>query len=398
MLTLGPGQEPSKPSSAIPAATEAQPNSVPPQTQIPVSSPFSQPPAPPPQQPLPEKPDATRLSMTESVPQQPLRRAEADRSRSVLNSPTKLETPSSQILSLVEALTTANREIDSQSDRLKHLELLLRKERTARENAEERARLMEVRLPSSGAVERGTGEKETTQPPSDSSQETARSLIAGHDKAADMDSASNTAAHSAGGFDGFAEHTDDGHRDKDSIDASTSRLQERLDSMVREMDEMRMTMESYKQRAETAEHERKSLAEIVEQIRAKESHKRTILSGAPTPAESIDGSPTNHSRSWSEHGDSAQLEPFASPARGMPSPPHLGPDAEPSYAGGPDKDLKALQRTISTALHAHGGSHRWVGEGGDAMVQSAPYVSMVGVVLIGVGIMTWLNGWQGGER
>ncbi len=333
--------------------------------------------------------------MSESVPQQPLRRTEAHRSRSPLNSPTKPENSSSQILSLVEALTTAKREIDSQSDRLKQLELLLRRERKARETAEERARLMETHLPASGAVERGNIGKDTAEPPPNSSQERAQFLITGNDKAADMTTASNTAAPSAGTTE---KHTENAHRDKNLIDASTSRLQERLDSMVREMDEMKMTMESYKQRAETAEHERKSLAEIVEQIRAKESHKRTILSGAPTPAESIDGSPTHHSRPWSEHGDSAQLEPFASPIKGIPSPPHPGSDVETSNAGGPDNELKALQRTISTALHAHGGSHRWVGEGGDAMVQSAPYVSMVGVVLIGVGIMTWLNGWQGGER
>lgn len=336
--------------------------------------------------------------MSESTPQQLLRRAEPDRLRSALNSPTKPETPSSQILSLVEALTTAKREIDSQSDRVKQLELLLRRERKARESAEERARLMETHLPSNEIIEKEIIKEGSSAPPFDPSEDTVHSLIDGLVKTNDATTSSDKAAASTSAIEAFAKNQDEMHRDTESIDVSTSRLQERLESMVREMDEMKITMESYKQRAETAEHERKSLAELVEQIRAKESHKRTTLSGVPTPAESIDGSPEKKQRTESEHGGSSEAEPFASPTAEIPSPHGSRPDLISTPADGSNDDLKTLQRTLSTALEVHAQSQRWVGEGGEVMVQSAPFVSMVGVVLIGVGLMTWLNGWQRGER
>lgn len=318
-----------------------------------------------------------------------------------MNSPTKLETPSSQILSLVEALTTAKREIDSQSDRVKQLELLLRRERKARESAEERARLMETHRPSNELVDKETSEQESSVPAFDPSEEgTVHSLIDGHVKINDLTTGSNNATASTSAIKASAKHQDEIHRDTESINASTSQLQERLEAMVREMDEMKMTMESYKQRAETAEHERKSLAEMIEQIRAKESHKRTILSGAPTPAESVDGSPgKKYPSTEPEQGESSEADLFPSPTAEIPSPRHPRPDLSHSIsADRSNEDLKILQRTLTSALQKHERSQRWVGEGGEVMMQGAPFVSMVGVVLIGVGLMTWLNGWQRGER
>lgn len=318
-----------------------------------------------------------------------------------MNSPTKPEPPSSQILSLVEALTTARREIDSQSDRVKQLEQMLRRERRAREIAEERARLMETHLPPCEILERESTEESSGPAFDPPAEDTVHSQIDRYIKTKDPIMSSNNGSASTSPIRAFAKDQDEIHRDTESIDVSTSQLQERLDSMIREMDEMKMTMESYKQRAETAEHERKSLAEMIDQIRAKESHKRTILSGAPTPAESIDGSPgRKNPRTKSEHGESSEADLFPSPTAEVPSPhgPRLDPSSRTS-TDGLNEDLKALQRTLTTALQAHERSHqRWVGENGEVMVQSAPFVSMVGVVLIGVGLMTWLNGWQRGER
>ena len=330
-----------------------------------------------------------------------------------MNSPTKLENPSSQILSLVEALSTAKREIDSQSDRVKQLEQLLRRERRARESAEERARLMETHLPSNEVVEKETTEDGSSVPAFDLSEEgTVHSSINGDISPNEPILKSNNAAASTSAIKVLANHQDEIHRHTEPIDASTSELQERLEAMIREMDEMKLTMESYKQRAETAEHERKSLAEMIEQIRAKESHKRTTGGGAPTPAESIDGSPgkRNNPRIQFEHGESSSSEAnslFLSPtAEISSSSPHrprsssgMSSSSSGTSAHGSNEDLKALQRTLTTALQAHERSQRWIGENGEVMVQSgAPFVSMVGVVLIGVGLMTWLNGWQRGER
>lgn len=332
-----------------------------------------------------------------------------------MNSPTKLENPSSQILSLVEALTTAKREIDSQSDRVKQLEQLLRRERRARESAEERARLMETHLPSSKVVEKETTEEGSSVPAYDLSEEgEVHSSTNGDISPNKPMIKSNDASASTSAIKVLATHQDENHRHMESIDASTSELQQRLEAMIREMDEMKITMESYKQRAETAEHERKSLAEMIEQIRAKESHKRTTGGGAPTPAESIDGSPgkRNNLRIPFEHGESSSSEAdllFLSPTADVSSSsPHRprsssGMSSSSTSSGtsahGSNEDLKALQRTLTTALQAHERSQRWVGENSEVMVQSgAPFVSMVGVVLIGVGLMTWLNGWQRGER
>jgi hypothetical protein len=396
LLTLGPSLEPLKPPSDISAAAEPPNNCIPSPSQLHITSPFSQPPAPPPQQPLPEKPDVTRFGIPESIPPQPLKRAEPDRSRSALNSPIKHETSSSQILSLVEALSTAKREIDSQSDRVKQLEVLLRRERKARENAEERARLMENHVPLS--VEKGTSKDETFEPLPEPSEETGLSLVNGHSKTDEMEKNQIMTAPFTSHVEALANSTEEPYRHTESFDASTSRLQERLEVMVREMAAMKVTMESYKQRAESAEHERKGLAEMIEQIRTKESHKRSILSEAPTPAEGIDGSPAKRPRIFMKQSNSSERELFASSTAEMSSSPHPLPDVVTTDAGGSNEELKVLQQTLAAALQTHGRSQRRLGDSGEVMVQSAPYVSMVGVVLIGVGIMTWLNGWQRGER
>lgn len=334
--------------------------------------------------------------MSESISPQPLRRAEPDRSRSNLNSPIKHETSSSQILSLVEALSTARREIDSQSDRVKQLETLLRKERKARENAEERVRLMENHVPLNEG--KGTGKEETVKSPFEPSVETGLPPTNGHSKTDGVDKNPTTAVPPTSHVEVLASPKEEIHRDTKPIDVATSQLQERLELMVREMAEMKVTMESYKQQAETAEHERKSLAEMIEQIRTKESHKRSIPSGALTPAESIDGSPAKRPRIFMKHTNSSERERPASSTTDIPSSPHPLPDMVSTDAGESNEELKVLQQTLAAALQTHEQSQRRLGDSGEVMMHSAPYVSMVGVVLIGVGIMTWLNGWQRGER
>jgi hypothetical protein len=50
-----------------------------------------------------------------------------------------------------------------------------------------------------------------------------------------------------------------------------------------------------------------------------------------------------------------------------------------------------LERAMATVMRD---SHAQ----GDLTAQSAPYVSMLGVVLIGVGLMAYLNSWQKGDK
>ena len=143
---------------------------------------FSDPPAPPPQQPLPEKPDVTRSSPSDPSPPS-LKRGTTERARSGTGLSPTSEESSSQILTLVEALASAKKEIDSQSARMRDLEEMLQKERQARELAEELAKQLE--LQSSLSKANGHGESstdgsilnDTFEPPSDKVESAPISLV-----------------------------------------------------------------------------------------------------------------------------------------------------------------------------------------------------------------------------
>ena len=362
-------------------------------------SPFSQPPAPPPQQPLPEKPDSARLANPEPTSQFSLRRTDTDRPKSFSMSPTRSEPPSSQILALVEALNTAKKEIDSQGDRVKHLETLLKRERKARESAEERARrFMAGQFPPEGDRDVDSTEQKVLK-------STGESL-----KGASQESESDT-----GSLTVMASQTaDEIQRQTKNVDTSTTRLQERLDQMVQEMGQMKAQMESYKRRAEGAEAERTSLAGMIEQIRADAARKensmgngsilqpfkRTISKDVAAASASA-GDQSKRSTSGLWNGTSFSPSSSSSSLRNPKQP--NGTITSPTTAAdkSPSSNLQALERSMAAALQvatttAPGGGGG--GGGKDVALQSAPYVSMVGVVLIGVGIMTWLNGWQKVER
>ncbi|KAF2192516.1 hypothetical protein K469DRAFT_312893 [Zopfia rhizophila CBS 207.26] len=201
---------------------------------------FSDPPAPPPQQPLPAKPDTSQPS---------LQRSETERPESS-SSPVRSDSQS-QITTLADALTSAKKEIESQSVRLRDLEALLTEERRARENAEERASRLEREslkdreVPEPTLVNGDSNESETAPQPE---QEEGARL--------DNESASPNIA-----------------------DVATARLQQRLELMMSEMNEMKQQMERYRERAETAEAEsanhRKTLAQMVEKIRQDDAKNAT---------------------------------------------------------------------------------------------------------------------------
>ena len=379
LLTLPPGERPPK-SPSKHTTEEDKPNGVRPPTQIDVVSPFSQPPAPPPQQPLPEKPDSARFIMSEPFSQPSLKRVDTERPKSGLSSPTK-EIPSGQIVSLLEALKSAKQEIDSQGSRVKHLEVALARERKARELAEQHARTL---LGSQDGHEtNGVVDGEAFEPPLDTMELIEHELPNGHAEDQEepkqlLKSASTTTL----------KGSEDIHEGIVDIDTSTSRLQARLDLMVKEMDDLKMLMESYKHRAEDAEEGKKSLSEMVESIRAGRDFKSVL----PT---------TNKNESTHlSNGDVDDAAESTAPTypKGVEcssSSSHLHQQL-PNGTAAVENLHRELEKTVSNVLQQQrrlGGT----GEGGG--IQSAPYVSMIGVVLIGVGIMTWLNGWQpGGER
>lgn len=396
-MTSEPGDNLPKPPPEIQEipAEEPQTNGVPQPVQLDAISPFSQPPAPPPQQPLPEKPDMPRYNIADSIPVYSLKRSNTEKPTSGLNSPTKPELPSSQILSLVEALSTAKREIDSQGDRVKHLEVLLRRERKARESAEERARsLLEGRHASPDGGQEQPVEMATLEPPAEPLEQAKSHLSNGCDAEREEKAAPNPPVSPINPSTFTIKNSEESHRDTDSANASTSRLQEKLDLMVKEMNEMRLAMEGYKRRAEGAELERKGLAEMVEQIRASNSNPSNGNAATVATASNDDISlqssvakkPSSHLTSPDQNASSSSPPSTAAPQRPQNSPP--SGDAATN-------NMRELHRTLSTALQAR----QWGRDGsGELAMQSAPYVSMVGVVLIGVGIMTWLNGWQKVDR
>lgn len=321
-----------------------------------------------------------------------------------MSSPTRAEPPSSQILSLVEALTTAKREIDSQGDRVKQLEALLKRERLAREGAEERARRLLVGHPSKpGLHESSTVEGAAFERPAGSKIMDGIQLSNGHVVEAE-DQPEKLASTPA-----QPKTPEELQRDTASVDASTTRLQNRLDLMVREMDEMKTVMESYKRRAETAEEEKKGLAEMVQQIRAEFEAAAKELGGESTILGNSSSPTSDAATSWGSGSTYATSSSDSTPATNQHNSKHLNGRATTgvplSSTTQTDHGMSELERTVSTALQEASKSQRWGRSGGGwggngegAMVQGAPYASMVGVVLIGVGIMTWLNGWQRGER
>lgn len=318
---------------------------------------FSDPPAPPPQQPLPEKPDAARRQSQEA-PNAPLKRSDTEKPTKVgtANSPVSRE--SSQILSLIEALSTAKKELDAQGARVRELEDLLRQERSARESAEERARKLEEHT----AKEAQRSEVEAAFEPS---VDQADKSVAKEPKAEKVSEVDNVKEP--------VEMAQSEVKDEKTsfLEAHSQQLQQRLDSMVVELAEMKQQVEIFKQRAEKAEEEtvevRKSLSEMIETLR----REREAAQAAVT--KSNDG--------VSQNSD----EPFTSEKEATSSD---GSDSVvPSQHDISPANIKELENT-ATALATKRRRHHHLLE------QSTPYASMLGVVLLGVGLMAYLNGWQ----
>lgn len=324
---------------------------------------FSDPPAPPPQQPLPEKPDAPpRHSPSDQVvSHSPLRRSDTEKPKPSAAGSSPITRDSSQIITLVEALATAKKEIDSQGARVKELEDMLHRERAARENAEERARKLELSPVKDPKLE---SEIEAAFEPPPEQDDQAAPEDGGNIRSLGTDG-SETAI---------------GTEQPSEIDADSQppvlpadNLQQRLDAMVAEMGQMKQQLSEYKQRAETAEGEkvnaRKTLAEMIERYR----HERVETSGDKSKEQllerDIDGIPTPGTDGAIS---SKKLESFVA--------------REPM----PSNNLKELE-SAATAFAKQ--RHR-----SNVMDHSAPYASMLGVVLLGVGIMAYLNGWQKIEK
>ena len=308
---------------------------------------FSDPPAPPPQQPLPEKPNAASS----------LKRSDTERPKT--SSPVRTD---AQMSTLTEALNNAKKEIETQSLRLRDLESLLSEERRAREDAEERANRLE---------------RESIKEPEHSAE--------ADEDAKKADETVIDEVGNAGLENGSASPAAD----------TTARLQHRLETMMLEMNEMKQQMERYRERAEAAESDRKSLAEMIENIRkdnAKSSSggsRRRSRSGNDRARETrgagVDG-PEDHNDAEEgeivivkdqdvDEGSAGALSRRASQQNGHTV------DGEVKESSKPSNPL-SIQRHSSADLMYHGG----------------PVGAIVTVVALGVAVMAMLNQYPKAER
>ena len=404
-------------------------------------SPFSQPPAPPPSQPLPEKPDGSRSALSEPPKSalQSLLRAESERPRSGTasqgSSPTKGD--HGEIANLVTALRTAQKQIESQSQEVESLKNQLQEESTVRQIAEVQVKLLleqQSATPNplqklatynsdqaATSVDSVASDDSITSTDSNTSEPGPRSLP--HDS----NSLSSTATSSTSNLITPSSSTDS-LKTTTEIDASTSALQSRLEAFTREMDEMKQQMERYRQRAENAESERSSLLQMIEKLRAKNDAGDDLTEkkkkGGHGEKERSAANGFKHSSTVQASGTSAieniletksideQNEQNASHA-------HVATNGKaPQYKdlianGSRDEDAKsdlanltqtpsrntdeATAQEIRDAMATIMKNPEKFRNQRDLMGQAGPYASMLGVVLIGVGLMTWLNGWQKGD-
>ncbi|TAQ83213.1 hypothetical protein B7494_g8461 [Chlorociboria aeruginascens] len=315
---------------------------------------FSDPPAPPPQQPLPEKPDVVRPHIIESPSRDPgspsLKRANTERPRSVPNASPVRQEPTSQIITLVEALASAKKEIDTQSARMRDLEEMLQKERQAREMAEDLAKRLELQ---SGAKINGIPKEPETsiieeafEPPMDHSDQDTEDISPGTAEEDKMPELKVTSE-------------------------STRLLEQRLETMLGDMQDLRQQMESFKERAEKAEAERdtdrRTLAQMVEKIRSDETRRSSSTERGRSPSRQGEGKGSNG------HVITSALAPLLQKS-----------SVENGCTFSPEQAESIRQSGI---LSRPSGGH-------DPLIyHSAPYASMLGVVLIGMGLMAYLNGW-----
>lgn len=339
---------------------------------------FSDPPAPPPQQPLPEKPDIPIL-----------KRAITDRPKShPATSPIRDNV--NQILQLQEDLKNTKKELEGRDARLRELEESLQRERTARESAEELARRLEdaaATLPAEALAEL------PADTPDDAS---APAQMNGSAKTVDLDDILDEAfkpprelsasEESNATPSSFGESLAD---QAESIQTAAADYQTRVDEMATEIKGLKEQLEMWRQRCETAETERdadrKTLAEMVIQIRD-EQEKHAAAAAAASKREKSRG--RSKSRNQSASGQAGKSGVRAAPEGALPSKEGAAPDGVLPDDG---SDKPTLSRASTMKPQAPLGASLPQDQ---RLAAGLPYASMLGVVLLGVGLMAYINGWQ----
>lgn len=325
------------------------------------------PPAPPPQQPLPETPDVPAL-----------KRGVTERPKSHPSNTSPIR-PDSQIFQLTEALATARKEIEGHSARVRELEETLKKEREAREVAEDLARrLEESALAKINGSAKANGDESVLEEAFEPPVEPARSP------------------------DVEAPTSDSGKSMPDPAETTESvaaLFQAKLDAMMAEIQSLKQQVEAQKQRAETAEAERdaerKTLAEMVAQFRREEEARRAAATAAAATAAAAEQE-KRRSRSRSRRSSSSrgrrQRRESASVAADTSA--EATQEAPQGVVAAPDVPCDTPVLSRANTITPQTGRQLQPVQGDQLLMQSLPYASMIGVVLIGMGLMAYINGWQ----
>lgn len=327
---------------------------------------FSDPPAPPPQQPLPEKPDAAR-SQADSPS---LKRTTTEKPKLGPSggSPVRQDNLS-QIIQLTEALNSAKREIDNQTVKMRDMEEMLQKERAAREAAEELAKRLE-----GDALARSNG--------------TANPQI---EDAILQEAFEPTLGHTSGGpKEGLEENATTATKvnrmlSEPEEDTKQTSLQSKMDRMLSEMTQLREQVDLYKKQAEQAKSERdadrRTLAEMVRQIRQRDEEATLLKTAAAARA---------RTRSRSNGRERGSTITGREPSRGRSVANHADSSLNSISEDLDDKPTLSRANTITPTPRSP--SNRALSD--QAIRETLPYASMIGVVLIGMGLMAYINGWQ----
>jgi hypothetical protein len=151
-----------------------------------------------------------------------------------------------------------------------------------------------------------------------------------------------------------------------------------------QMQEMRESLAEWQQRCEVAEAERdddrKTLAEMVVQLRAEEARK--------TATQEKSRSRSRKARGERRPNEAADIVASGKRTGGDPA-------IRNQSDGAASEDEVSEDATLSRADTITAMDTRKSGPSPEHQLQAGlPYASMVGVVLIGMGLMAYINGWQ----
>lgn len=285
--------------------------------------------------------------------------------------------PLTQHPSLADALAKARKELEDKTALVKDLEDALKREKSARELAEDRAAELETASRALGGTsrERILGEFE------------AEKVLA--DERGEMDDTETICGDDEKSLDGqpMEDETnpEDGGTVQVKVDPSAlaaaeaaNRLQRRVEEMMLELQSARAEIETYKFRTKAAEKEsdttRKTLQEMVEDFQRKEE-----------------------ARKAKERQFGSQTEPATVQNAGMQANTDMTHDEIMETAiNGTVKQSDIVKKLPSrTTIVSEDLARTSLAL---SKRNAAPYVSIIGVMLLGVGMMAVLNSWQKGER